>query len=443
MTKILAEASSSIAAWLSANLRSPRTRMLLLAAFGLSGAAAVATAVAPQSSELIETQSAPFTLPAGEVVALDDNKDAVFREERVRKGDTLGSVLARLGVDDAEAAKYLRQDKAARIITNQLRPGRNFKASTAPDGSLARLDYLLSPTERITVLRDGSGFGTAKETLELERRVQMNAGIIRSSLFGATDAAGIPDAVAVQIAEIFAADIDFHRDLRKGDAFRVVYETLHHHGEHVSTGRVLAVEFVNKNKPFAAIWYEEGEHKGYYTPDGNSLRKAFLKAPLEFSRITSGFGMRMHPIWKTWKGHAGVDYAAPTGTPIRTVSDGTVDFIGKQGGYGNVVIVKHQGKYSTLYAHMSAFANKLSKGDRVSQGDVIGFVGSTGWSTGPHLHYEFRIDNEQVDPLTVALPQAVPLDAAKLAAFKAATAPLNLRLSLFKGEAAKVAANFE
>ncbi len=418
-------------------------RMLLLAAFALSGAAAVATAVAPASSELTETQSAPFVLPPGDLVALDDNKDAVFREERVRRGDTLGSVLARLGVDDAEAAKYLRQDKDARVITNQLRPGRNFKASTAPDGSLAHLDYALSPTERITVRRAGDNFSTVKETLELERRVQMNAGVIRSSLFGATDAAGIPDAVAVQVAEIFAADIDFHRDLRKGDAFRVVYETLHHHGEHVSTGRVLAVEFVNKNKTFAAIWFEEGEHKGYYTPEGSSLRKAFLKAPLEFSRITSGFGMRLHPIWKTWKGHAGVDYAAPTGTPIRTVSDGTIDFVGVQGGYGNVVIVKHQGKYTTLYAHMSAFAAKLSKGDRVSQGDVIGYVGSTGWSTGPHLHYEFRIDNEQVDPLTVALPQAIPMDAAKQAAFKAATAPLNLRLALFKGEAAKVAANFE
>jgi murein DD-endopeptidase MepM/ murein hydrolase activator NlpD len=228
----------------------------------------------------------------------------------------------------------------------------------------------------------------------------------------------MPDVVAVQMAEIFAGDIDFHRSLRKGDRFHVVYEALEADGELLKTGRVLAAEFVNAGKSIGAIWFQElGKKGGYYTARGESLRKAYLTSPLEFSRVTSGFKMRFHPLLNKWRAHLGVDYAAPTGTPARTVGDGTVEFAGWQNGYGNVVIVKHRSNHTTLYAHLSKVS--VRKGQSVSQGQTIGNVGSTGWSTGPHLHFEFRIDGIHKDPLTIAKQsESIPLPASAMADFK-------------------------
>jgi murein DD-endopeptidase MepM/ murein hydrolase activator NlpD len=308
------------------------------------------------------------------------------------------------------------------------------------------LSYNLSATEMVTVEHAGAGFKVVKSDLPLEKRVEMKSAQIRTSLFGAADAIGLPDSITTQIAEIFAADIDFHKDLRRGDSFRVVYEMLYNEGEFIKAGRVLAVEFVNNNKTFAAVWYEgepgvgdknEGEKagetpSGYYTPDGNTLRKAFLRSPLEFSRITSGFGGRLHPILNTWRQHTGVDYAAPMGTDIHSTADGVIAFIGQQTGYGNVIEVRHQGQYSTLYGHMSRFEPGLVKGSRVSQGDVIGHVGMTGWATGPHVHYEFRVAEVPVNPLTIALPQTFPLEGRHLAAFKLKAAPLMDHLALVR-----------
>jgi murein DD-endopeptidase MepM/ murein hydrolase activator NlpD len=236
----------------------------------------------------------------------------------------------------------------------------------------------------------------------------MSSGEIKSSLFGATDAAGLPDAIAVQIADIFSTDIDFHRDLRKGDRFSVVYEVWYHEGEPVRYGRVLAAEFINQGKSYQVVYYNYADNQGgYYTLDGKSARKQFLRSPLEFSRVTSGFSSaRFHPVLQAWRAHKGVDYGAPTGTRIKAAGDGVVEFAGKQGGYGNVVIMRHQSKYTTLYGHLSGFAKGLHKGTRVSQGDVIAYVGATGLATGPHLHYEFRIDGVQQNPLRIAMPAA-------------------------------------
>jgi murein DD-endopeptidase MepM/ murein hydrolase activator NlpD len=207
--------------------------------------------------------------------------------------------------------------------------------------------------------------------------------------------------VATQLADIFASDIDFHRGLRKGDHFSVVYETSEADGQVVRTGRVLSAEFTNNGKTYQALWFSEPGKKGnYYTLDGQSLRRSFLASPVEFSRITSGFSMRMHPILKTWRAHLGVDYAGTTGTPVRTVGDGVVEFAGMQNGYGNVIIVKHQNQNETLYAHLSKIDVRV--GQTVGQGDRIGAVGMTGWSTGPHLHFEFRVNGVHQDPLTVA-----------------------------------------
>ena len=241
-----------------------------------------------------------------------------------------------------------------------------------------------------------------------------------------------PDAIAIQIAEIFSSHIDFHRDLRRGDRFAVVYEGLYHGSELVRTGRILAAEFVNRGKSLQAIWFASGDGRGgYYTPDGNSLRKAFLRSPLEFSRISSGFTRaRFHPILKKWTAHRGIDYAAPTGTRVRTTGDGVVRFAGRKGGYGNLVIVQHANKYSTYYAHLSKFVHSVHKGARVAQGDFIGYVGQTGLATGPHLHYEFRIDGVQRDPLKVVMPEAVPLSRKLRGVFDAQAAPLAHQIAL-------------
>jgi murein DD-endopeptidase MepM/ murein hydrolase activator NlpD len=363
-----------------------------------------------------------------------------IREERVQRGDSIATILNRLGVSDPELEKFLRTSPDARSFY-QLYPGRIVQASTDALGEVRWLRYIHTPgadadgkvvSRMLQVDRGPSGLAAHEVQLDTERQVRIAHGDIVNSLFAATDEADIPDSVATQIAEILAGEIDFHRDLRRGDHFNVVYETYNHQGNYVRAGRVLSLEFFNKGTPYQAVWFapQGSTGGGYYTFAGKSLQQAFLRAPMAFTRVTSGFSRRFHPILKKWKEHKGVDYGAPIGTPIRSVADGTVDFVGQQNGYGNVVILRHRAPYSTLYAHMSAFAPGLKKGDHVSQGEFIGRVGQTGWATGPHLHYEFRIAGEQVDPLTVALPQATELDAANLAQFKAATEPLQHQMDL-------------
>jgi murein DD-endopeptidase MepM/ murein hydrolase activator NlpD len=271
-------------------------------------------------------------------------------------------------------------------------------------------------------------FTSRLETAPYTASTQLAGGIIRSSLFAATDDARIPDAVAVQIAEIFSGDIDFHRALRKGDRFSVVYETLEADGEAMRTGRVLSAEFVNSGKTLQAMWFNDvataspatslATAKGaYYTLDGQSLRRAYLASPMEFSRISSGFKMRFHPILQTWRAHLGVDYAAPTGTAVRSVGDGVVEFAGVQNGFGNVVFVKHRNNHTTVYAHLSRIAVK--RGQSVAQGQTVGAVGSTGWATGPHLHFEFRVNGMHQDPMTIAKQnETLPLSASMQPQFR-------------------------
>jgi murein DD-endopeptidase MepM/ murein hydrolase activator NlpD len=252
----------------------------------------------------------------------------------------------------------------------------------------------------------------------------MKSGAIRTSLFAATDDAGIPDSVAMQLADVFGGDVDFHRDLRRGDRFAVIYELHHLAGRPVRAGRVLAAEFIGQGKTYRAVHFGNG----FYAADGKNLRKAFLRSPLEFSRVSSGFGARMHPIAKAWRAHKGIDYAAPTGTRVRAVGDAVVDYAGPRGGYGNVVILRHHGQYTTIYAHLSRIA--VRRGARVTQNDTIGLVGATGWATGPHLHYEFRIGGEARNPFSIAMPAALPVAAQDLPAFRAHAEPLMARLEL-------------
>jgi murein DD-endopeptidase MepM/ murein hydrolase activator NlpD len=372
-------------------------------------------------------------------VALADLTDtggfSLYRSEQVRSTDTAESLLQRMGVADPLAAAFLRRDTL--VQRNLLgRTGRLVSAETSDDHSLQRLTARWAHDDsgnfkRLVVEKTAQGFASRIETAPLSASTRLAGGTIHSSLFAATDASNIPDSVAVQLAELFSADIDFRRALRKGDRFSVVYETLVADGEPLRSGRVLSAEFVNNGKTHQALWFQEpGSDKGaYYTLDGQSKRRAYLASPLEFSRVTSGFAMRFHPILQKWRAHLGTDFAAPTGTPVRTVGDGVVDFAGVQNGFGNVVYVKHRNQHVTVYAHLNRI--DVKKGQSVSQGQNIGTVGATGWATGPHLHFEFRVDGQHQDPMVIARQSeaAAPVSAAARPAFDRLASTMRIELS--------------
>lgn len=393
-----------------------------------------AFALAPSSNanpRQLHTVLEQLSVSATGLISTDD---AVFlREELVQKSDSVSSLFIRLGISDQQALEFVRNNREAQAISRQLRPGKAVSAKTGMNGELIALYFPLNSRNSILIIeRHGSSFVATEQSLNLETETVVKSGAIRSSLFEATDEAGIPDAIATQLAEIFSADIDFYRDLRNGDRFSLVYETYNHNGQVMQSGRILSAEFINDHKPYGAYWYQTAEgESGYYTAEGKSLRKAFLRSPLEFSRVTSGFSStRVHPVLMVSRAHKGIDYGAPTGTRVRAVADGIVEFAGRQGGYGNLIILKHQAKYSTAYGHLNSFANGVRTGSRVRQGDAIGYVGQTGLSTGPHLHYEFRVDSHQVNPLSMALPASPPLNPSHITQFKSAIAPLRNSLSL-------------
>ncbi len=359
--------------------------------------------------------------------------ETYWREVRIERGDSIASVLQRLQVDESSTALLLQHTREARALY-RLIPGRTVRAQVTDAGQLLALRYL-NGTQLLKVDLDRAVLQVWEGPADVETRVHMRSGEIVSSLFAATDAAGMSDAVAVQIADIFSTDIDFHRDLRRGDRFSAVYEVQYHQGEPIRAGRLLSAEFTNQGKTFHAVWFDSGDGQGggYYTLDGKNIRKAFLRSPLEFSRISSGFTQsRFHPVLKTWRAHRGVDYAAPTGTRVKSTGSGIVEFAGRQGGYGNLVVIRHQSKFTTWYGHLSGFAPGMRKGKRVAQGEVIGYVGATGVATGPHLHYEFRINNVHQDPLRVAMPPAPPLAPQHRAAFEEVAQPMADRLALLR-----------
>jgi len=404
---------------------------------GGGGAFAVAS-FAPDPAEMpvrmvtLPVESLAENLVLGE---LDAPGFSLYRSEQVRSSDTPESLLQRLGVADPAAAAFMRGDTPVR--QNMLgRTGRIVSAETTDDHRLVRLTARWVPDDsgnfrRLIVERAGnSKFTSRVETAKLTASSRLSGGVINSSLFAATDASNIPDGVAVQMAELFSGNIDFRRSLRKGDRFSVVYETLEADGEPLSSGRVLSAEFVNNGKTHQAIWFQEPGSKGsYYTLDGDSMRRAYLTSPVEFSRVTSGFKMRLHPILKTWRAHLGTDFAAPTGTAVRTVGDGVIEFAGVQNGFGNVVFVKHRNQHVTVYAHLSRI--DVRQGQSIEQGQTLGAVGSTGWATGPHLHFEFRVNGVHQDPQTIvaASDAAAPISAASRPAFQRLASNMRIQLN--------------
>lgn len=349
----------------------------------------------------------------------EEPNDVFWQTDLVRSKDTLRKLFERMGVRDDDAIKFLMLSPDSRAINTQLIPGRTIEIKTNTEGKLLYLEYELPEDQILVANLTSAGYQVATQTLSLQKHEVLKSAKIRNSLFGATDDAGIPDQVALKIADIFSSEIDFNEDLRTGDKFNVVYEAYYNAGELVKIGNILAVEFLNNGKKHQAIHFGEAESKSsYYTPEGKSLHKSFLRSPLEFTRVSSSFSRgRFHPVLHRVRAHKGVDLAARSGTRIKASGDGVVIFKGRKGGYGNVIILKHRNGIKTLYGHLSRFAKGLRKGNKVEQSDIIGYVGMTGLATGPHLHYEFLLNGKHRDPMTVPLPTSVPLEAKYQKAF--------------------------
>ncbi|MBP7452992.1 MAG: M23 family metallopeptidase [Ottowia sp.] len=424
--------------------RHPKRITAVIAALllgGGGGAFAVASLAPTAPSETLRLIAEPVQALqlGGQVDQLDTHRFTLYRSELTRASDTPEALLQRLGLADPAAAAFLREDVVARqALFGRGSAGRAVTAEATDQLELQTLrthwvDGDSDDTfKRLVLDKTADGFSVRVETAPLVATQRLTSGLIRGTLYAATDEANLPDSVTKQLTQIFESNVDFHRGLRRGDRFSVVYESLEADGESIRAGRILSAEMVNRGKTFQAVWFTEpGADKGaYYGFDGQSLRKAYLAAPMETTRMSSGFGMRNHPVFGYQREHRGVDYAAPTGTPVRTIGDGKVEFAGVQNGYGNVIYVKHRNaKDTTVYAHLSRIDVKT--GDNVMQGERIGAVGATGVATGPHLHFEFRINNEPQDPTEILAEQreSVPVSPGGKAAFAKLTSGMKLQLS--------------
>jgi murein DD-endopeptidase MepM/ murein hydrolase activator NlpD len=415
LARIAASAASRAQTFAASHPRSLTTAVV----FALAGFAATAFGIAPMLPDaadlpkrLVLEAVAPTDMQA-QIDALAEHTLQLYRSDLTRASDTADSLLKRLNVADPAAAAILRTDPVARRLLEG-RPGKMVRVETDARGALTELvaryaaadpDQVATNFTRLRVARSSAGFVTTIENAPLATQVKLGSGTVRSSLFAATDEARIPDNIATQLADVFSTDLDFHRQLHKGDTFSVLYEALTADGEPITWasvgGRVLAADYVNDGRTYSAVWYRGAAGKGaYYGFDGVSKKRGFLASPVEFSRVTSGFAMRLHPILNAWKQHKGVDYGAPAGTAVRSVGDGTVEFAGLQNGYGNVVEVRHANLRSTLYAHLSRI--DVRPGQHIEQGQRLGAVGSTGWATGPHLHFEVKVGGAQQDPALLA-----------------------------------------
>jgi murein DD-endopeptidase MepM/ murein hydrolase activator NlpD len=395
------------------NLSSPMSQFnvktVLLAIGGICTFAAVtAFGVAPLADSAVPEQrlmSEPLLI---NTVSAANSDTSFVQHEKIRRGETLSSLLSRMGVNDDEIAGFVRRDRTARGLL-ELRPGRTVSASLSADRSVESLNYRLGSegsldqAKRLVIRRSDGRLEAVEEPLQLERSVEIRSAEVRRTLAEALEAADIPDSLVTRMGDIFGTEVDLRKDVRRGDRLRVVYQTVREAGslEPPTVERILAVQFRGGQRKLEAVWFDRGNGNGdYYSFDGRSLSRTFLASPLEFTRVSSNYTeARLHPIFRDWRAHKGVDMPAPIGTKVRTTADGTIKFIGRQNGYGNVIIVQHNARYQTLYAHLNDFAQGLEQGSRVLQGDVIGTVGMTGWSTGPHLHFEFHIDGEHVDPM--------------------------------------------
>ncbi len=333
-----------------------------------------------------------------------------WRSVEVKRGDNLAAIFKREGLQATDLQRIMRLGKSTRTL-RRLQPGQVFRFQITENGQLQAMEYEINGLESLLLTRQSdSRFEARAIQHTLEKRITYTSGEITTSLFEAGKQAGMPDNLIMDMAAIFGWDIDFALDIRRGDRFALLYEEQFLEGQKVMDGPILAAEFTTQGRTFQAVRYTDASGRSdYYTPDGHSMRKAFLRTPVDFRRISSRFGRRHHPVLNSMRMHKGVDYAAKSGTPIKAAGDGKIIFRGRKGGYGRVIILQHGGRYSTLYAHMSRFKRGLRVGSRVKQGQTIGYVGRSGRATGPHLHYEFRVNGTHRNPLTIKLPDAAPI----------------------------------
>lgn len=352
---------------------------------------------------------------------------------KIAQGESLSTIFSKLDLSKTDLHKLIHANELGKQFAS-IRPGKKLLVSTDSNNQLQQLIYKKNSIDTLKATRIDDSFNVEIISKPVETKITSTQATINSSLFLDGKDAGLSDKLIMQLADIFAWDIDFALSLRKGDQFTVVYEKVFVEGKEIDSGKIISAEFVNQGHAYTAVKFENKKGEtSYYTPDGKSMRKAFLRTPVEFARISSHFNLkRKHPVLNRIRAHKGVDYAARTGTPIKTTGDGKIVFRGRKGGYGRVVIVQHGQKYNTLYAHMSNYKRGQRVGNHVKQGQTIGYVGKSGLATGPHLHYEFRVNGVHRNPLTVKLPHSQPIKKSLLAEFKKQTQPLIAQLNKAK-----------
>lgn len=418
--------------------------MRIALAIGLVGAlgAVAAFGVAPLTERELPPEQR-VTLPVALSASSPEGFEQFLHLDTIRRGDTLALVLQRAGVVDSEFLQFVANDPIGRRAL-QMQPGRGVRIETDDPGRVLRFVYrpgaALEETDagrgrapaRIEIQRIDGRYVATEQAPPLERGVELRSVTIEGSAAADLEVAGLPANLADQINTIFVGAVDLHRDLRRGDRLRVVYESLREEGslEPARAGRVLAVELDRGGRRDQAYWFERAGRGEYFAGDGRSLERAFLRNPVESGRLSSGYSdARLSPIHQDWRAHRGVDLYAPEGTPVRAAADGLVELVEAQRGYGNMIVIRHRSPYTTLYAHLREFSAGLRPGTVVKRGDVIGTVGATGWATGPHLHYELKVNGEQVDPMTAELPEGRPLEGADRMRFFAKVGALREQLA--------------
>lgn len=354
---------------------------------------------------------------------------------KVKRGDSLSSIFSKLDLSKKDLHTLIHSNTLGKQFAS-INPGKNLVIDISAEGKLEQLTYKQNTIDTLRAIRNKDSFDIKMISKPIERRTFSTQASINSSLFLDGKEAGLSDKIIMQLAGIFAWDIDFALNLRKGDQFTVVYEKLFVDDNEFDSGNIISAEFVSQQHAYTAVRFEDNQgNTSYFTPEGKNLRKAFLRTPIEFARISSHFNLkRKHPVLNKIRAHKGVDYAARTGTPIKSTGDGKIVYRGRKGGYGRVVIVQHGQKYSSLYAHMSKYKARQKVGQFVKQGETIGYVGRSGLATGPHLHYEFRVDGVHKNPLTIKLANAEPIKESLLAEFKKQTEPLIVQLNKAKAK---------
>ncbi len=397
----------------------------------------------PSLSELVrhaqETTATEAAVPRETVTATPTENWQTFE---IRSGDTLSTLFAKAGFNDKVMYEVLGSNLKKHELT-RIFPGETLGFLKEETGSLAKVKLQRSPLEYFVFEKSPEGdYQSEKFTRTPDVHIAYGEGVIESSLFLAGQKAGLTQTQIMELANIFGWDIDFVLDIREGDGFSLIYEELYLDGEKYKNGRILAASFTNQGRQLDAVLYEQDNGLShYFTPDGNSMRKAFLRTPVDFARISSHFNLkRKHPILHKIRAHRGTDYAASRGTPIKAAGDGKVIHAARKGGYGKTVIIQHGQSITTLYAHMHRYAKGIKKGARVKQGQVIGYIGSTGLASGPHLHYEFRVNGVHKNPVKVKLPQAQPIPKKQLADFREKTGVYLAQLETFR-DSYQLAAN--